>query len=149
MNSAAANGAAVKKGDRFEQVLTDNLTRTQIVQYAGVSGDYNPVHTDEVFARHAGFPSVFAHGMLTMAMTAQALTGWLGGENLTRYGVRFKKQVWPGDRLVVTAEVQDVHSDEAGQRLAELTVTTRNGAGEEVLAGYVTAKLGQQQGERP
>jgi acyl dehydratase len=68
----------VNKGDRFEQVLTEDLTRTQIVQYAGVSGDYNPVHTDEVFAVHAGFPSVFAHGMLTMAMTARALTGWRG-----------------------------------------------------------------------
>ena len=138
----------MNKGDRFEKVLTEDLTRTQIVQYAGVSGDYNPVHTDEVFALHAGFPSVFAHGMLTMAMTAQALTGWLGGENLTRYGVRFKKQVWPGDRLVVAAEVADVRTDESGQRLAELTVTTRNGAGEEVLAGYVTARVGQQTGER-
>jgi acyl dehydratase len=138
----------VNKGDRFEQVLTEDLTRTQIVQYAGVSGDYNPVHTDEVFAVHAGFPSVFAHGMLTMAMTAQALTGWLGGENLTRYGVRFKKQVWPGDRLVVAAEVADVRTDESGQRLAEVTVTTRNGAGEEVLAGYLTARVGQQTGER-
>jgi acyl dehydratase len=137
----------VNKGDHFEQVLTEDLTRTQIVQYAGVSGDYNPVHTDEVFAMHAGFPSVFAHGMLTMAVTARALTGWLGGENLTRYGVRFRKQVWPGDRLVVTAEVEDVRIDESGQRLADLTVTTRNGAGEEVLTGYVTAHIGQREGE--
>ena len=139
----------MNKGDRFEQVLTEDLTRTQIVQYAGVSGDYNPVHTDEVFAVHAGFPSVFAHGMLTMAMTACGLTGWIGGENLTRYGVRFRKQVWPGDRLVVTAEVEDVRTDESGQRLADLTVTTRNGAGEEVLTGYVTARVGQHEGERP
>ncbi len=131
----------MNKGDRFEQVLTEDLTRTQIVQYAGVSGDYNPVHTDEVFAVHAGFPSVFAHGMLTMALTAQALTGWLGEENLTRCGVRFKKQVWPGDRLIVTAEVEDVRAGESGQRLAELTLTTRNGAGEEVLTGYVTARI--------
>ena len=139
----------MNKGDRFERVLTADLTRTQIVQYAGVSGDYNPVHTDEVFAVHAGFPSVFAHGMLTMAMTAQALTDWLGGDHLTRYGVRFKKQVWPGDRLSVTAEVEDVRTDDSGQRLAEVTVTTRNGAGEEVLAGYVTARLGPQTGARP
>jgi acyl dehydratase len=93
--------------------------------------------------------SVFAHGMLTMAMTAQALTDWLGGDHLTRYGVRFKKQVWPGDRLSVTAEVEDVRTDDSGQRLAEVTVTTRNGAGEEVLAGYVTARLGPQTGARP
>ncbi len=92
--------------------------------------------------------SVFAHGMLTMATTAQALTGWLGEENLTRYGVRFKKQVWPGDQLIVTAEVVDVSTDESGQQLAELTVTTRNGAGEEVLTGYATARVHQIQGGR-
>jgi acyl dehydratase len=131
----------MNKGDTHEQVLTEDLTRTQIVQYAGASGDYNPVHTDEVFAAHAGFPTVFAHGMLTMAMTAQAVTDLVGAESLTRYGVRFKKQVWPGDRLVATIEVDDVHTDEAGQRLAELVVTTRNGAGDEVVAGYATARL--------
>ena len=132
----------MNKGDRFELVLTENLTRTQIVQYAGVSGDYNPVHTDEVFAAHAGFPSVFAHGMLTMAMTGRAVTDWLGEGNLTRYGARFRKQVWPGDRLLVTAEVEEIRADGSGQRLADLTVTTRNGAGEEVLTGYVTARVG-------
>jgi acyl dehydratase len=131
----------VNAGDRHEQVLTEDLTRTQIVQYAGVSGDYNPVHTDEVFAVHAGFPSVFAHGMLTMAMTAQALTDWVGIETLTRYGVRFIKQVWPGDRLVTTIDVDNVRVDETGGRLAELRVTTRNDAGDEVLSGYATARL--------
>jgi acyl dehydratase len=132
---------AIEKGQQFEHVLTEGLTRTQIVQYAGVSGDFNPVHTDEVFAQYAGFPSVFAHGMLTMAMTAQALTTQLGAESLTRFGVRFTKQVWPGDRLVVTIEVDDVHTDEAGGRLAELTVVTRNGVGEDVVSGYATARL--------
>jgi acyl dehydratase len=131
----------MKKGDRHEQVLTDDLTRTQIVQYAGASGDFNPVHTDEVFARHAGFATVFAHGMLTMAMTAQAVTSWVGEESLTRYGVRFKKQVWPGDRLTAAIEVEDVHDDESGQRVAELTITTTNAAGEEVISGYATARL--------
>ena len=132
----------MNKGDRFELVLTEDLTRTQIVQYAGVSGDYNPVHTDEVFATHAGFPSVFAHGMLTMAMTARAVTDWLGVADLTRFGARFRKQVWPGDRLVVTAEVAEIRADESGQRLADLTVTTRNGVGDEVLTGYATARVG-------
>lgn len=131
----------MNKGDRHEQVLTDDLTRTQIVQYAGASGDFNPVHHDEVFARHAGFPTVFAHGMLTMAMTAQAVTSWVGDEALTRYGVRFKKQVWPGDRLVAVIVVDDIHDDESGQRVAELTITTTNGAGEEVISGYATARL--------
>ncbi|MET0198759.1 MAG: MaoC/PaaZ C-terminal domain-containing protein [Rhodococcus fascians] len=65
----------VAVGDEFSAALVDGLTRTQIVQYAGTSGDYNPLHTDELFAREvAGYPTVFAHGMLTMGMTARLLT---------------------------------------------------------------------------
>ena len=71
-------------------MLVDDLTRTQIVQYAGASGDYNPLHSDEVFAREvAGYPGVFAHGMLTMGMTGRLLTDWVGDGRLahaTAYG---------------------------------------------------------------
>jgi acyl dehydratase len=132
----------MKPGDTHVQVLTEDLTRTQIVQYAGASGDYNPVHTDEVFATQAvGFPSVFAHGMLTMAMTAQALTDWVGDDTLATYGVRFKKQVWPGDRLVATFAVDSVAADETGQPVATVSVVTANATGEEVVAGYATVRL--------
>src|SRR5208282_3902915 len=62
-----------------EQVVVDNLTRTQIVQYAGASGDYNPLHSDEIFATQvAGYPSIFAHGMLTMGVTGRMLTDYVG-----------------------------------------------------------------------
>src|SRR5918997_2728123 len=90
----------VKVGDSTSQVVVDNLTRTQIVQYAGASGDYNPLHTDEVFAtKVAGYPSVFAHGMLTMGMTGKLLTDTVGDGRLTKFGGRFTSQVWPGDTL--------------------------------------------------
>ena len=57
----------------------EDLKRTQIVQYAGASGDYNPLHTDEIFTKEvAGYPSVFAHGMLTMGMTGRLLTDTVG-----------------------------------------------------------------------
>ena len=96
--------ADVKPGDSRRQVVAENLTRTQIVQYAGASGDYNPLHTDEPFARDvAGYPGVFAHGMLTMGMTARVLTDWAGDSRLLTYGVRFTAQVWPGDTLTTTA----------------------------------------------
>ena len=56
--------ASVKEGDTRSLVLTEDLTRTQIVQYAGASGDYNPLHTDDKFTKEiAGYPGVFAHGM--------------------------------------------------------------------------------------
>ena len=131
----------VRVGDSRELVLTEDLTRTQIVQYAGASGDYNPLHTDEVFAREvAGYPGVFAHGMLSMAMTARALTDWVGDGTLTKYGVRFKSQVWPGDQLTARVTVTAIR-EEAGQQLADLNVTTTNARGEEVVSGTATARL--------
>ena len=133
--------ADVKVGDKRDLVLVDDLSRTQIVQYAGASGDYNPLHTDDRFTTEvAGYPSVFAHGMLTMGMTGRVLTDWFGVENLTNYGVRFVKQVFPGDALTATAEVIGVR-DEGGQRLADLTVTTVNQDGDAVLSGTATARL--------
>ncbi|MGE5288857.1 MAG: MaoC/PaaZ C-terminal domain-containing protein [Micromonosporaceae bacterium] len=134
--------ASVKAGDVHEATLVGGLTRTQIVQYAGASGDFNPLHTDEVFMQKvAGYPSVFAHGMLTMAMTGRLLTGVAGPENLVRFGARFRAQVWPGDTLAAKATVDAVR-EEAGATLVDLTLSTVNQRGEEVLSGYATVRAG-------
>jgi acyl dehydratase len=133
--------ADVKVGDSQSQVVVDDLTRTQIVQYAGASGDYNPLHSDDRFTTEvAGYPSVFAHGMLTMGMTGRVLTDWFGVEALTNYGVRFVKQVWPGDTLTATATVTAIR-DENGASLADVTVETKNQDGDVVLSGTATARL--------
>ncbi len=133
--------AELTVGDTFEMVVVDDLTRTQLVQYAGASGDYNPLHTDEVFAtKVAGYPSVFAHGMLTMAMTGRMLTDWVGDDRLKRFGARFAQQVWPGDTLTARAEVMELR-EESGERLVDLAVSTRNQAGAEVLNGYASARV--------
>jgi acyl dehydratase len=119
-------------------VLVENLTRTRIVQYAGASGDYNPLHSDERFAKEiAGYPGVFAHGMLTMGMTARAVTDWVGEERLTRFGVRFTAQVWPGDTLTAVVTVTAVDGDEA-----TLQVTTTNQEGAVVLTGTAACRFG-------
>jgi acyl dehydratase len=134
--------ADVKVGDSQSQVVVDDLTRTQIVQYAGASGDYNPLHTDDRFTTEiAGYPSVFAHGMLTMGMTGRVLTDWFGVEGLASYGVRFVKQVWPGDTLTATATVTAIR-EEDGATLADLTVETKNQDGDVVLSGTATARIG-------
>ncbi|MDA8038349.1 MAG: MaoC/PaaZ C-terminal domain-containing protein [Actinomycetota bacterium] len=138
-----APAAGTKPGDTRQMVLVEDLTRTRIVQYAGASGDYNPLHTDEVFAtRAAGFPSVMAHGMLTMGMTGRLLTDWFGAGRLVSYGARFVGQVWPGDTLTATATVTTIREEDGGAVLADLTVATRNQRGEEVLTGTATARLG-------
>src|SRR5512134_404425 len=131
----------LKVGDTREEVVVENLSRTQLVQYAGASGDYNPVHTDEVFAtKIAGYPTVVAHGMLSMGATGRMLTNWVGDGRLTKYGVRFVSQVWPGDTLTARATVEALR-DENGQKLVDLKVVTLNQDGKEVVSGYACARL--------
>ncbi len=131
----------LKIGDTYTERVVEDLKRTQIVQYAGTSGDYNPLHTDEIFTtKVAGYPSVFAHGMLTMGMTGRMLTNYVGDGRLTNYGVRFTSQVWPGDTLDATATVEAIRS-EGGQNLVDLSITTVNQNGVEVLKGTATARI--------
>ena len=137
----ALSASKLKVGDTHTARLVEDLKRTQIVQYAGASGDYNPLHTDQEFAvKIAGYPGVFAHGMLTMGMTGRVLTDWFGVEALKNYGVRFVKQVFPGDKLTATAEVTAVRED-GGQRLADISVSTVNQDGDAVLTGTATVRL--------
>ena len=137
----ALRASDLNVGDSHEEVVVHNLSRTQIVQYAGASGDYNPVHTDEVFAtKVAGYPTVFAHGMLTMGLTGKMLTNWVGDGCLTKYGVRFVSQVWPGDTLTSRATIQAIR-EEKGERLLDLEVTSENQDGRAVVQGSATARI--------
>ncbi len=137
----ALKKSELKVGDTYTERLVEDLKRTQLVQYAGASGDYNPLHTDEVFTtKVAGYPSVFAHGMLTMGMTGRMLTNYVGDGRLTKYGVRFTSQVWPGDTLDSTATVEAVRS-EGGKHFVDLTVSTVNQDGVVVVSGSATARI--------
>jgi acyl dehydratase len=134
-----ANGLRV--GQVHEEVVVDDLTRTQLVQYSGASGDYNPLHSDEVFAtKVAGYPTVFAHGMLTMGLTGKMLTSWVGDGRLTKFGVRFVGQVWPGDTLTARATVAAIR-EEGGGRFVDLTVETLNQDGRTVMTGNASARI--------
>jgi acyl dehydratase len=128
-------------GDVHEEVVVDDLSRTQCVQYAGASGDYNPLHHDEVYAtKVAGYPGIFAHGMLTMGLTGKMLTNYVGDGRLTRFGVRFSAQVWPGDTLTASATVEAIRQQD-GVHLVDLAVSTRNQDGVEVIRGTATARI--------
>ena len=144
---AAAPVAQPTVGETREATLVEDLSRTQIVQYAGASGDYNPLHSDELFARKvAGVPTVFAHGMLTMGMTGRLITDWFGAASVTDYSARFVAQVWPGDTLTGRATVTEVevieqtaHRIETARVRVELETT--NQRGETVLKGTATVEL--------
>ena len=129
----------ISVGDTFEEILVEDLKRTQLVMYSGASGDYNPLHTDDVYCREAaGYPGVFAHGMLTMGMTGRVVTNLFGAENVKKYGVRFTNQVWPGDNLTGKAVVEAIRK-EGGETLVDLAITTTNQKGDVIVMGNATA----------
>lgn len=126
-------------GDTYCEEVCSNLSRTQIVQYAGASGDYNPVHTDQLYTSEiAGYPSVFAHGMLSMGLTGKMLTNYVGDSRLKAFGVRFTSQVFPGATLTATATVSDIREDN-GQQIVDLEVSTVDQEGIEVVKGTASA----------
>jgi acyl dehydratase len=94
-----------------------------------------------VFAtRVAGYPTVFAHGMLTMGLTGKMLTNWVGDGRLTSFGVRFVGQVWPGDTLTARATVGAIR-DEGGVKRVDLAVETVNQDGRVVMTGAASARI--------
>ncbi|HKI74760.1 MAG TPA: MaoC/PaaZ C-terminal domain-containing protein [Pseudomonadales bacterium] len=136
----ALKASELKVGDTHEEEVCRNLSRTQIVQYAGASGDYNPLHTDEIFTTQvAKYPSVFAHGMLSMGMTGKMLTNWVGDGRLKSFGVRFTSQVFPGATLTAKATVTAIR-EEGGEKIVDLDVSTTNEEGTEVIKGTASAR---------
>ncbi|UNS98401.1 MaoC family dehydratase [Streptomyces tubbatahanensis] len=112
------------------------VDRERLVRYAGASGDFNPIHWNERFAKSVGLPDVIAHGMFTMAEAARVVTDWTGDPGaLVQYGVRFTKPVVVPDDdegavIEVTGKVAKKLDDEARTVQVDLTVTS---AGAKVL----------------
>ena len=112
-------------------------TRTDIVRYAGASGDFNPIHHDEVFARAAGFPTVFSIGMLQAGLLATFATDWLGADGVRRFAVRFEEQVWPGDELACNGRVVGVSATEGGT-MVDVELECRRVGGGVAVRGTAT-----------
>ena len=99
----------VSTGQELGEVVFGPLTREEIKAYADASGDDNPIHQDEDYAREQGAPTVFAMGMLNAGYLAHAASDWFGGpQHLRRFKVRFTTRVWPGDELVCSGAVRSV-----------------------------------------
>src|SRR5262244_4340165 len=141
--SAEGNGMRrfyedVKEGQDLPAFVVENLTRTDLVRYAGASGDFNPIHHDETFARAAGNPTVFGHGMLTAGFVARCVTDFVGPENLRRYKVRFATRVWPGDTITCQGKVTRRYED-GGEHRIDGEVAALNQKGEVAVSGAFTA----------
>jgi acyl dehydratase len=124
-----------------EPIVYAPLTRTDLVRYAGASGDFNPLHHDHEFAAAAGLPDVMAHGMLSAGLLASALTKWFGAGGVRRYAVRFRSPVWPGDVLTAHCRSASTGSGEPGLRTADLVLELTRQDGETVLTGTATVLI--------
>jgi acyl dehydratase len=115
------------KQKRFEEfnagdeiaVETDRLTRTDFVRYAGASGDFNPIHHDELYAvGKAKQPSVFAMGMFTAGLLSRLTSDLFGLGNVESFSVRFLDRVWPNDKLFLRCRIEEI--DEAEKTVRAL-----------------------------
>lgn len=129
----------IKEGDTGPE-FSHELTRTDLVMYAGASGDFNPMHHDEVKAQESGLPSVFGHGMFTAGILSKALTDFVGVGNLREYKVRFTKQTWPGETLTTKVTVQKKY-EEHGEHRVDLECAVVNENGEAKISGVAIAAL--------
>ena len=130
----------VKEGDEVPPFVVENLTRTDLVRYAGASGDFNPIHHDQTFAEAAGLPTVFAHGMLNAGFLSKCVTDYVGRENLRKFRVRFATRVWPGDTVTCKGKVTRKYED-GGRKFIEGELQALNQKGEVAIQGSFTAEL--------
>lgn len=121
-------------GDALPPLDLPPVNRTMLALFAGASGDHNPIHIDIDFARAAGMPDVFAHGMLGMAWAARMLTGWASVARLRRFDIRFQAITHLGNAIRCTGRIVEKR-EEAGERLVRVEVTTANQYGQTKIVG--------------
>jgi acyl dehydratase len=113
------------------------VTRTDVVRYQGASGDMNPVHHDEPFARSAGYEAPLVVGMFQAGVLASWAVDWLGAEHVRSFKVRWKEQVWPGDVLTFSGAFAR-EFEEAGERRVELELACTRQTGGVAVQGWAT-----------
>lgn len=118
------------------------LTITDFVRYQGASGDFNPIHHDDAFAKSAGFPEPFSVGMLQAGILGSYVTDLFGPENVRRFSVQFREQVWAGDRLICSGEIVALRptndGDADGERSVDIALNVSRVGGGSAIKGEAT-----------
>ncbi len=130
----------VQVGHELPALDKGEVTREQLKVYGPAAGDPNPMHVDEEFARNAGYPGVFAHGMLSMGYLGEFLVNAAGVGNVRKLRARFAKLTWPGDIITCKGTVTAVR-DEGRVRLVDCDVWTETQTGERKVVGSATLAL--------
>lgn len=130
----------VQVGDALPPLVKDPIQQIQLTRYAGASGDFNPIHQDDEFAKAAGMGGVFAHGMLSMGFVAQAVSDWAGAGAVRKIGARFTALVRLKDVVTCKGTVVSKTSKD-DLHLVELEIWAENQRGEKVVTGRATVAL--------
>ena len=130
----------VKVGDELPPLVKGPIQQIQLTRYAGASGDFNPIHQDDEFAKAAGMGGVFAHGMLSMGFVGQVVTDWAGAGQIRKLGVRFVGLVRLKDTVTCRGRVL-ARSSKDGVNLVDLEVWAENQKGDKVVTGKATVAL--------
>jgi acyl dehydratase len=130
----------VKVGDELPPLVKGPIQQIQLTRYAGASGDFNPIHQDDEFAKAAGMGGVFAHGMLSMGFVGQLVTDWAGPATVRRLGVRFAAIVRLKDVITCRGRVLGKSSKD-DVNLVDLEIWAENQKGEKVVTGKATVSL--------
>ena len=128
------------EGQEAPSLSMPPITRTDIVKYAGASGDFNPIHHDELYAIRAGNDRVFAMGMMSAGFLSHMITDWVGDGKLRKYRVRFGRQVWPGDTITCKGRITRKYT-EGGKNYTEAEVFAENQRAEKVITGTIVAEV--------
>ena len=130
----------VQVGDEIPSLVKGPIQQIQLTRYAGASGDFNPIHQDDEFAKAAGMGGVFGHGMLTMGFVAQAVTDWVGAGRVRRIGVRFTGLVRLKDVITCRGRILGKSSKD-DVNLIDLEIWAENQKGEKVVTGKATVAV--------
>jgi acyl dehydratase len=127
-------------GDALPPLELPPITRHALALYCGASGDHNPIHVDTDFAKSAGVPDVFAHGMLSAAWLGRLLTNWVAQSAIRSLDVRFAAITHVGERITCSGRVLEKFEHE-GKRLVKLQLATANQDGMTKLTGEALVAL--------
>ena len=138
--SASPRFGSVQVGDELPVLELPPVSRTTLSYFAGASGDRNPIHLDIDYARSAGQPDVFVHGMFVMAGAGRLLSDWAGATSVRAFEARFLAITHLFERLRCTARVTATTATADGGEV-ELAVEVRNEKDEPKLAGRAVVSL--------
>jgi acyl dehydratase len=147
----AVNYDDVEVGNKMPVYTSAPITRTHLVRYAGASGDFNPLHYDQTFAKMIGMKNIIAHGMLIMGIAGEAITSWIGNKYLRKFNARFLSMTEPADlddmentkdraTIIVSGKVVRKY-EENGEKRIQCDIIAQDALGSKKLSGFFIAAL--------